>query len=96
MKAPFIKSQIDAIQSGAAREGLNFDQISKFAFALPSHTEQQAIAAYLDRETAYIDQLIAKVEAALSRLTEYRQAFITAAVTGKIDVRDNALQGEAG
>ena len=96
MKAPFIKSQIDAIQSGAAREGLNFDQISKFAFALPSHTEQQAIAAYLDRETAYIDQLIAKVEAALSRLTEYRQALVTAAVTGKIDVRDNALQGEAG
>jgi type I restriction enzyme S subunit len=86
MKAPFIKAQIDAIQSGAAREGLNFDQISKFACALPSNAEQQAIAAYLDRETAHIDRLIAKVEAAIERLTEYRHALITAAVTGKIDV----------
>lgn len=86
IKAPFIKAQIEAIQSGAAREGLNFDQIAKLALALPPPEEQQAIAAYLDRETARIDQLTAKVEAAIERLTEYRQALITAAVTGKIAV----------
>lgn len=87
IKAPFIKAQIEAIQSGAAREGLNFGQISKLALALPPPDEQQVIAAYLDREAARIDQLTAKVEAAIARLTEYRQALITAAVTGKIDVR---------
>ncbi len=42
---------------------------------------------YLDRETAKIDQMAAKVEKVLARLQEYRTALITAAVTGKIDVR---------
>jgi type I restriction enzyme S subunit len=31
--------------------------------------------------------LLAKTKAAIARLTEYRQALITSAVTGKIDVR---------
>lgn len=54
---------------------------------MPSLSEQSAIAAYLDRETVEIDQLMVQVDEAISRLTEYRQALITSAVTGKIDVR---------
>ena len=50
--------------------------------------EQQAIADFLDRETAKIDRMVAKVETAIERLQEYRTALITAAVTGKIDVRE--------
>jgi type I restriction enzyme S subunit len=46
-----------------------------------------AIAAYLDRETARIDQLVGRVKAAIERLGEYRTALISAAVTCKIDVR---------
>ena len=49
--------------------------------------EQRAIADFLDRETAKIDSLVAKFETAIERLQEYRTALITAAVTGKIDVR---------
>jgi len=49
--------------------------------------EQRAIADFLDRETAKIDALIAKVGEAIERLKEYRTALISAAVTGKIDVR---------
>lgn len=64
--------------------------IGKLPFPLPFETEQTAIATYLDRETATIDQLVAKVEAAIVRLLEYRTALITAAVTGKIDVRGKA------
>ena len=45
------------------------------------------MVSFLDRETAKIDQMVAKVEAAIERLQEYRTALITAAVTGKIDVR---------
>ncbi len=55
---------------------------------VPSLPEQTAIAAFLDRETARIDRLEEKVEAAIERLREYRTALITAAVTGKIDVRE--------
>jgi type I restriction enzyme S subunit len=58
-----------------------------FRMPIPPFSEQQAIANFLDRETAKIDQLVAKVEDAIARLQEYRSALITAAVTGKIDVR---------
>lgn len=54
---------------------------------LPSIAEQRAIAAFLDRETARIDALVAKAREAIERLREYRAALISAAVTGKIDVR---------
>ncbi|MFN7835911.1 MAG: hypothetical protein ACK5NY_09035 [Burkholderiaceae bacterium] len=55
--------------------------------ALPPVIEQQAIAAFLDCGTAQLNALTAKVETAITRFTEYRQALITSAVTGKIDVR---------
>ena len=55
---------------------------------VPPLPEQRAIAAFLDRETAKIDTLIAKVREAIDRLRELRSALISAAVTGKIDVRE--------
>jgi len=62
--------------------------VSTNPFLLPPSSEQTAIATYLDRETARIDKLVEKVEAAIVSLQEYRTALITAAVTGKIDVRE--------
>ena len=66
---------------------LRFDDLDKFRVPLPPPEEQTAIAAYLDAETAKLDGLVGKVEEAVERLQEYRTALITAAVTGKIDVR---------
>ncbi len=54
---------------------------------LLSLDEQQAIASFLDRETAGINRLVGKVGEGIERLKEYRTALISAAVTGKIDVR---------
>jgi len=42
---------------------------------------------FLDWETGRIDGLIEKVRTVVERLGEYRTALISAAVTGKIDVR---------
>ncbi len=50
--------------------------------------EQKRIAAYLDKETAKSDTLIEKCETAIELLKERRTALISAAVTGKIDVRN--------
>lgn len=50
---------------------------------MPPVPEQAALAAYLDA-------LVGKVEAAVKRLQEYCTALLTAAVTGKVDVRPNA------
>ncbi|EDT8869693.1 restriction endonuclease subunit S [Citrobacter werkmanii] len=58
-----------------------------FAIGLPDTDEQATIAATLDRETARIDALIGKAEQSITLLKERRAAFITAAVTGQIDLR---------
>jgi len=50
--------------------------------------EQKSIASFLDRETARIDALISKVREGIEKLREYRAGLISAAVTGKIDVRE--------
>ena len=54
---------------------------------VPPKDEQSAIAFFLNRETAKIDALIGKVEKSVNLLYEHRTALISAAVTGKIDVR---------
>ena len=55
---------------------------------LPPINEQQAIGVFLNRQMQRIDALCSRVEAAIERLHEFRSALVTAAVTGKIDVRD--------
>ena len=69
---------------------INRDTLNDLRMPVPPLPEQTAIAAYLDAETAKLDALMAKVEDAIERLQEYRTALITAAVTGKIDVRQIA------
>lgn len=79
--------EADARGSSGSMVKLGQDHLRSWPVPCPPLREQQAIADYLDRETVRIDQMVAKVEAAIERLQEYRAALITAAVTGKIDVR---------
>lgn len=72
---------------GTTIVGIGRNAISRAPACLPPLLEQRAIATFLDRETTKLDQMAAKVEEAIERLQEYRAALITAAVTGRIDVR---------
>ncbi|CZY08604.1 restriction modification system DNA specificity domain-containing protein [Enterobacter hormaechei] len=63
------------------------DLFESFTIGLPDTDEQATIAATLDSETARIDALIGKAEQSITLLKERRSAFITAAVTGQIDLR---------
>ena len=66
---------------------MNLTTTATGKIALPPITEQRDIARYLDRETAKIDALVTKVRETIYRPKELRTALISAAVTGKIDVR---------
>jgi type I restriction enzyme S subunit len=77
----------DRIKQGSGQPNLNTEIVKALCVPFPPQPEQAAIAAYLDEETAKLDALVGKVEEAVERLQEYRTALITAAVTGKIDVR---------
>jgi type I restriction enzyme S subunit len=72
----------------AAQPGLAIDRIKELVLPVPPLPEQKTIADFLDRETAKIDTLVSEVETAIEKLKEYRTALISAAVTGKIDVRE--------
>ena len=61
------------------------DFIRDLRHPLPSEPEQRAIAAFLDRETARIDALVAKKERLIELLQEKRTALITRAVTKGLD-----------
>ena len=56
--------------------------------AAPPAAEQADIVAFLDTEMSRLDALEAKTLSAVAKLREYRSALISAATTGKIDVRD--------
>jgi type I restriction enzyme S subunit len=62
--------------------------IDNLDFPYPSSVEAEQIANYLDDQTSKIDALIQKAESAISLIQERRTALISAAVTGKIDVRN--------
>lgn len=59
----------------------NYSEMRNISLSLPLIAEQSAIAAFLDRETAKIDALIAEQERLLELLAEKRQAVISHAVT---------------
>lgn len=72
---------------GGLRQSLKFEDVRRLPVALPPPEEQATIAATLDRETARIDALMDKAKQSITLLKERRAAFITAAVTGQIDLR---------
>lgn len=69
---------------------LNPSRYGQIMVAMPPIPEQHAIVAHLNTETARLDRLMRFAAVAISRLQEYRSALITAAVTGRIDVRGAA------
>ncbi len=81
---------VDLICVESTRNRFSFGDYRGIRIALPPVAEQDAIADYLDRETKRIDAMLEKVRRSVELLKEYRTALISAAVTGKIDVRDAA------
>ena len=86
MNSPVVRQQIDLVQYGAAQEQINITDAVNFTIPTPPLDEQRALAEYLAQRTGRLDALADAVRATVDKLHEYRQALITAAVTGKIDV----------
>ncbi len=66
---------------------LYFDELGQLYMPYPSKVEQNEIVSFLESELYKFDPLIAETQLAISLLQERRTALISAAVTGKIDVR---------
>jgi len=64
-----------------------YKDLSSLSFAFPSPSEQLEIEKFLDIQTTKLDALVVAAEQAIDLIKERRSALISAAVTGKIDVR---------
>ncbi|MEX2431579.1 MAG: restriction endonuclease subunit S [Dehalococcoidia bacterium] len=94
-RSKVMTEQAESLMIGSTFRRINVGQIMEFWTCLPPLHEQNVIADYLDSEAAKIDRMAEKVESAIERLQEYRTALITAAVTGKIDVREAMVATDA-
>lgn len=81
-----------ALDGGAKStvDSLRMPVFKNFQITTPSLEEQDQIIRFIEDRSARIDTLIAKTERSIELLREHRTALITAAVTGKIDLRPAA------
>ena len=91
-----LKPLFIANAAKSAVPGVDRNDIHGIQVAIPGREEQEVIAGYLKTMSERIDALRAKAELSIERLSEYRSALVSAAVTGKIDVREAALAGAGG
>lgn len=78
--------------TNTALPSMTQSELGSHAIAIPPRNEQALIADTLDNQTSKIDSLIRKSQSSIYLLKERRSAFITAAVTGQIDLRSEANQ----
>ncbi|HBZ4242191.1 restriction endonuclease subunit S [Klebsiella aerogenes] len=82
------KEQLQGAGYGGTKVQLSLEDIRDLFVAYPPKSEQIKIASYLDERLSDLDGLDHRAHNLIELLRERRTALISAAVTGKIDVRD--------
>ena len=80
----------ERIRQGSGQPNLNTEIVRSLPAPFPPAGEQAEIVKFLIASTARVDDMIIMAESAVTLLMEYRSALITSAVTGRIDVREDA------
>lgn len=88
LKSNLISQQLELAMVGSTFKRINVDSIRGFLIALPPLEEQQEISVEICDRLTKQDRVIEYAESAIKLMQERRTALISAAVTGKIDVRD--------
>ena len=84
-----LRSWLELVAVGSTLANLNEQIVGRVPLTLPPLHEQRVIVEWLSDSLERADALRRSVEIAIERLVEFRSALITAAVTGRIDVRDS-------
>ncbi len=82
-------------EAGHGTKALRMDAWGDMRVAVPPPDEQEQIASFLRSECERIDDLVSEADRAITLLAERRSSLVSAAVTGKIDVRGLVPQPEA-
>ena len=95
LKSTVIERQLNEIMIGSTFKRINVEEIRGLLVCVPPPNEQHQIAAALAQQVGSLDELLDEAVAASVLLVERRSALISAAVTGKIDVRALAPKRDA-
>jgi type I restriction enzyme S subunit len=88
MNSDLVQRQFELGTEGAAQQHFNVEDAENLILPVPPMDEQAEIEEHLNRATSEIDRLVRKTERGIDLFQEKREALITAAVTGQIDVTD--------
>lgn len=91
MMSGYFQAQLGTLATGSTAQGLKASKLPMLWLVAPPIPEQQSIAETIRRENEKIGKLIESIAKAIMHLKELRTALISAAVTGKVDVRKEAL-----
>jgi type I restriction enzyme S subunit len=88
-RTDYYRTEVNRYSYGIVpdRNRLYFERFAQMKAPVPPLSEQNHIVDSLSQQTGRMDQLVARNREAIDKLQEYRTALISAAVTGKIDVR---------
>ncbi|MGO1474422.1 MAG: restriction endonuclease subunit S [Psychrobacter sp.] len=81
------KSYFELIGTAATLIYVNREGFENLPVIVPTTQEQETISEFIDMKSKQFDLLVSKAEQAIQLMQERRTALISAAVTGKIDVR---------
>ena len=85
-----MRQEFRRLTMGSTHQTIYMPDVRDFRTPLPPLAEQDAIVAVARSEMARHDGLVVRLREQIAKLREYRQTLISAAVTGKIDVREPA------
>jgi restriction endonuclease S subunit len=82
-----MQSEFNRLTMGSTHQTIYMPDVGRFSAPIPPLPEQDRIVSRIREQAGKIDALVEKVQQAIGKLKELRTALISAAVTGKIDVR---------
>ena len=90
-QSEFFLGQIHSFVKGAALKRVSIQNITRVIGIFPPIEEQIDIANKISDKVVKIESMIKCIEKVIDKLYEFRTALISEVVTGKIDVRDEAI-----
>ena len=90
LRSKYFVEKVVSLSVGVSYPAINASVLGSIKIPIPSENEQVQISTYLYQETQNIDNIIGLTEKHIDKLIEYKTALISAAVTGKIKVPEQA------
>ncbi len=82
-----VQEQLQSTKVGSALPHIHLVDLRNATVPIPPIAEQQVLANRLNCQLEHLQKVVARIGTAIERLAELRTSLISAAVTGKIDVR---------